>query len=589
MSRIAAILLGLLLTGSSVSAQQTGEVPSQDNLRDDALAVSGRFARFERLLSQMADLLAVEDPDRAELLRRAISQSRENAIGSRIEEVVQLIGNDSLGDAIERQETSAAAMAELLKLLQSEDRRSAVERERERLDQILRGVRDTITQQRSARAIAQNSRTPSNASREQQKALERTGDLLNDIQQHDDAQAEEQNAIESGGEGSQTKGRPDGDDTDSERNASDQPAKDPDANPSRSGEKSEGSESADDDRGTTEQNEKSEKDPADESSGPSETDDVKKPGDPESGDSPEGKPAQPSSDSKSSGQQSQSGQQQGKSKSSPQTPGKQQLQQAQQRMQQALEELQKQQREEAIDEQDEAIAELEEAARELEELLKQLREEEKEMVLAALEARFQRLLAVQTRIYETTVSLGNEPREQWLDTAVSECRELAQEQAALTADCAQTTALLREDGTSVAIVVAVEDIEADMATIAGRLRETKAGRLTQSMETDVIEALKELIEATQKEMQDMKSEQHQQQQQQQQNQKKPDLVDLMAEIRVLRSLQLRVNRRTRQVHDLLQEGDLSEEPDLLDQLAELAHRQERLKESAAALAERMQR
>ena len=51
------------------SADNTPKDP--ETLRDDAQAISGRYERFERLLSQMADLMAVEDPDRAELLRRA--------------------------------------------------------------------------------------------------------------------------------------------------------------------------------------------------------------------------------------------------------------------------------------------------------------------------------------------------------------------------------------------------------------------------------------------------------------------------------------------------------------------------------------
>ena len=146
---------------------------------------------------------------------------------------------------------------------------------------------------------------------------------------------------------------------------------------------------------------------------------------------------------------------------------------------------------------------------------------------------------------------------------------------------------MREDGTSVSILVAVEDIETDLGSIAERLQMTKTGSLTQTMQTDVIEALKELIEATQKEMQEMKSEERQQQQQQSQ-QKKPPLVELMAEIRMLRSLQLRVNNRTRRIHSLLQEDD-SETAALQEQLAELARRQDRLRESAIELAGKMKR
>ena len=259
-------------------------------------------------------------------------------------------------------------------------------------------------------------------------------------------------------------------------------------------------------------------------------------------------------------------------------------------MQEALEQLQQQERDNAVDKQDAALAELQKAERELEEQLRQLREEEKEMLLAALEARFQRLLALQIQINESTVDLAATPREKWLDTVVSRCKEVSQQQADVTRECSQTTSLLREDGTSVSILVSMEDIEADMGTVSDRLRDTKVFALTQSIQSDIVEALEELIKATQQEMEEMKEKQQQQQQQQQNGQQeKPPLVELMAEIKVLRSLQMRVNRRTRQVDDLLEQPDPGDVDDLNAQLQELSLRQQRLRESAAELAERMER
>ncbi|MCP4171135.1 MAG: hypothetical protein GY758_10230 [Fuerstiella sp.] len=86
----------------------------------------------------------------------------------------------------------------------------------------------------------------------------------------------------------------------------------------------------------------------------------------------------------------------------------------------------------------------------------------------------------------------------------------------------------------------------------------------------------------------MKSEERHQQQKQSMQQK-PALVELMAEIRVLRSLQLRVNRRTRQVNSLLQENNSADAADLQGQLVELARRQDRLRKSAIELAKKMKR
>ncbi|APZ96773.1 hypothetical protein [Fuerstiella marisgermanici] len=619
-SLLAAIVVttvGLVATPSFATAQ-TAANDKAETLKDDALAISGRYARFERLLSQMADLMAIEDPERAELLRRAISQSREQAIRINIDAIAGLLADDSLGDAIDRQQTSADAIRELLKLLQSEDRRSAVERERERLNAVLKDVKNLEAQQRAARATAQNSTGPSNAAPQQQKAANDADKILEGIKEHDKSQV---NESEEAGDGKQSDSK-DGEPKDSkskngepgDSSKGDEKSSDSE----QSGEKSEGGMPEDKGDGDNKDPKDGEKSDGEKQDGEKQDgDEPKEAGDKSDSENSDGKKSDGKSSEKSENESSPNGQpqeserskksQQGRQSQQQQqpsqdqnkqdndeqqaesTPGRVQIEQARQMMQEALEELKKQNREGAVDKQDDAIAKLQDAVKKLEELLRQLREEEKEMILAALEARFQRLLILQTQIHETTVDLAATPRKEWLDTAVSQCRELAQQQVDLTQDCSQVTGLLREDGTSVSIIVAVEDIETDMGSIANRLQETKVGSLTQSMQTDVLEALKELIEATQREMEDMKSEDRKQQQQQQQtSQEKPPLVELMAEIRVLRSLQLRVNRRTKQIHELSLENDTTEAEDLQEQLAELARRQDRLRESAGELSEQME-
>jgi outer membrane murein-binding lipoprotein Lpp len=451
------------------------------------------------------------------------------------------------------------SLAALLKLLQSEDRRTAVEKERERLNNLLKGVQDAINQQRSARARTQNSTAPSSAAPDQQQAIRTADELLEDIKNHDDQQQRESG--------------------DKQSDSGEQQGKPSDQNSDAEGKPQEGSESESakpDQKGS-----ESEGMPKDPSSKPSE-------------DPSESSPSQQSQDSDQQSQSSEGGQQSQSQSSeseqeSQQTPGRQQMENARRYMQEALEGLQKQEKERAVSEQDKSLQELNEAAEELEKTLKQLREEEKEMILAALEARFQRMLTLQTAIYEGTLALAATPTEDWLDNLHSQARELAGQQAELSVDCSQTAALLREDGTSVSIVVAVEDIESDMKASAVRLKDSKVGPLTQTLQTDIIESLKELIEATQREMQEMKSDQRQQQQQQGGEQQKPPLVELMAEIKVLRSLQLRVNRRTKQIDDLFRDSDSQDAADLQEQLGELAARQHRLRESAAELAERVRK
>jgi hypothetical protein len=260
------------------------------------------------------------------------------------------------------------------------------------------------------------------------------------------------------------------------------------------------------------------------------------------------------------------------------------MERARQQMEEALKELQEQQKNEALKDQDKALEELHAAAEELEKKLKQLREEEKEMVLASLEARFQRMLAAETQIHEGTLALASTPQKDWLDASYARCRELAQQQTELARECSQTVNLLREDGSAVAMLLAVEDIESDMQSVSSWLQESNVGELTQSVQKDILESLKQLIETTQKEMQEMKNPERQEQQQQGPQQQQSALVELMAEIRVLRNLQLQVNRRTKQVDRLFQTAPAADQGPLQKQIRELAERQQRLIETAKELA-----
>ncbi len=490
-------------------------------LRNEQIAVSGRYARFERMLMQMADILGRQDPERADLLRKTLGKGREDQVREDLEKAIALLESGELGAASEKQTELLQSFQSLMKLLQSEDRRSAVERERERLNGLLKDLRNVIGEQRSARAATQNEESPSNAAPGQQKALEGTGKLLDEMQQHDQkSEGETSEGEKSEGEKSE-------------------------------GEKSEGEKS----EGEKSEGEKSE------------------------GEKSEG---EKSGGQKSGGQKS-GGQKSGGQKGQQQTPGRESLQEAEKRMQQALEALQQQQRERALNEEDAAIEELQEAAEKLEEQLKQLREEEKEMMLASLEARFQRMLIVETQIHEGTTALAAVSQKDWLELSYGRCRELAQQQTELARECAQTVLLLREDGTSSAILLAAEDIQADMNSVAEWMQQSNVSELTISVQRDIQESLKQLVETMQREMQQMQERQQQENQQQQQGQQQSPLVDLIAEIRMLRNLQLQVNRRTKRVDDLLEGGSDSERATLLKQVSELAERQQKLFESAKDL------
>ncbi|MCA9113974.1 MAG: hypothetical protein KDA79_02735 [Planctomycetaceae bacterium] len=252
-------------------------------------------------------------------------------------------------------------------------------------------------------------------------------------------------------------------------------------------------------------------------------------------------------------------------------------------MERAIEELKKKNHDDASDSQGDAIAELEKAKEKLEEILRQLREEEQELLLFALEARFQKMLALQQIVYNGTLSLSRTPNEEWTARHFGRSRELSGQETEIAVEALKALTLLKEEGSSVAFPEGVEQLREDMLTVADRLETEQVGEITQGIEKDIIEALQEMIEALQKEMEKKKEEQQQQQQQQQGQKQDPPLVDQLAELKMLRSLQLRVNRATRRLGRLV-EGEQATKADVVGELQRLARRQARIQEAAYDLA-----
>ncbi len=255
-------------------------------------------------------------------------------------------------------------------------------------------------------------------------------------------------------------------------------------------------------------------------------------------------------------------------------PVRKRLESAKQRMKNAQEKLDRAQREGAVDKQEEAIAELERAKAELEEILRQLREEEIARMLTMLEARFRKMLAREREVYQGTVRLDKVPKQQWSHNHEIESSRLSGRQQQIVVDADNALVLLREDGTAVAFPEAVEQMREDMQQVVRRLAMAKVGRITQAVEEDIIAALEEMIEALKKAQEDLEEGKPKPPGTSGPPQE-PPLVDMLAELKMIRALQMRVNRRTKR-YSLLCEDEQVERQELLDALGELAERQRRI-------------
>jgi hypothetical protein len=197
-------------------------------------------------------------------------------------------------------------------------------------------------------------------------------------------------------------------------------------------------------------------------------------------------------------------------------------------------------------------------------------------MLTLLEARFQEMLRVQLQINAETERLDKVPTGDRESRHAARATDLARTQRENALEADRALLLLKEEGSSVAFPEAVEQMRDSMTIVAGRLDRTDTGQTTQLIEQTIVETLDEMILAMQQELEKLKQQQ-QQQQQQQQNQD-PALVNALAELKMIRSLQNQINRLTRQI-GLDIEGEQATDADNQKLLRDLARRQQRVQEA----------
>jgi hypothetical protein len=548
--------------------------------------LSEKYKRFEEVLLRMAELTAPSDPKRAALLRKAVAESKHQLIGLQLDKLVELLAQDRLSVALSSQSDVNKDLAELLELLLSEERDKGLKDERARVKEQIRRVTELINKERQLQGQTSGNGDLQDLARGQGKVAEDTAKLAEDMKPQEgdkasDADADkgsqkknDQDADGKEGESKRSKGEGDGKSSPGKPGEDQQPAEQGKPEDQKSDQ-----DKSDDD--------KSGKKPDDKSADEKSANDEKKKGEGDQKPSDaQGKPGKPS------GQQQQGEQQQGQNQGeqsdedqqnqdqSPQQKSadsaRKRVQAAQEKMEEARQKLEKAQREGAAEEQEAAIRELEQAKAELEEILRQLREEELERMLAMLEARFRKMLQAQIEVYEGTKRVDRTPSAERDRDDEIEAGRLSRRESQIVLEAESALTVLREEGSAVAFPEAVEQMREDMDQIVARLAQADVGDLTQGIEEDVIAALEEMIEALQKAQQDMEKQKQQQQQPPAEGeQPDPPLIDQLAELKMIRSLQMRINMRTRRLARLV-EGDVgqADKPELLEQLQRLAEREE---------------
>ena len=273
-----------------------------------------------------------------------------------------------------------------------------------------------------------------------------------------------------------------------------------------------------------------------------------------------------------SGQSEQSESQPGQSEQSSQkqesSPSQRAMQRALERMKQAEQKLKEAEKAGAIEEQEEAIALLQQLKEELERILRQLREEEMMQTLEKLEERFKRMLRQEQAIRSQTERLIDElagegavAPDQGRQIKIKADR-LGIDQQSVIDDAELALQLLREDGTAQAMAESLVQARFDMAEVKNRLERTALDTITLRIEDAVIDSLQEMLSAVQTAIEESR------QRQENAGAQPPGsgeataeepLIQVLAELRMIRSMQERINERTKRYDDEIKQ--ILENPD----------------------------
>lgn len=570
-------------TESSPAAEDAAPVVAAE-LSVEQARLADRFKRLEEVIGRLAELSASTDPRRAKLLRETIAQSREEDIHVRFESIIKLLEDERLSAAATNQTDLQKELDGLLTLLLKADRDRELSSERERVRKYLKEVSRLIRQQKDIRARTEGGDDYEALGEAQGRIADETGKLGGDI-----AETESEKKEDSDTENDPEKDASEGDNRDG-----------------KSDDEAQGGESADPkDGGAPEGSKQADSNPGDEpsESPPAEPKPGEQPGEsPQDGksdesQSSEGKPSDgKSSKSQQQGEQGAQGEAGGESSDSedesteqaqpPRDPAERasnRLREAQKNMEDARKKLDEAEREGATDKQREALQELERAKAELERILRQLREEEMERTLTQLAARFRKMLELQNQVYDGTVRLDQVPQAKRDHDDEIEAARLSRQEAQIVTEADKALLLLHEEGSSVAFPEAVEQMRGDMRQITERLGAAKVDKITQGLEQDVIEALEEIIATLEKAIKDLEKQKTPPGQSPPANQPtEPPLVHKLAELKMIRALQMRIYKRTQRYGEMI-EGEEAETAELLEALAELAERQERVYRATADL------
>ena len=527
------------------------KAPEEPSLEEKQRIVHDQWKRLEEILLRMSETTALTDPDRAELIKKVIAQGKQKMIDPQFQTLTDLLKDGEISRALDNQKDLRADLNDLLKVLETENRMRRVKSEKERIKGYIKDLEKLIAGQRNLQNQTMNSDDVQKLSGQQTKLSEMAESLKQKMDADEKAgqPQDSQNSENQDGENKEGENK-DGQNQD--------------------GEKQDG------------QNQDGQKQDGENQDGQNQ-DGQKQDGQKQDGQKQDGQNQQgQNQEGQNQEGQNQEGQNQENSDSQKEETPQDRLKKAQQKMEEAQKKLEQAQKEGAVEKQEEALRELEKAKSELEEILRQLREEEEKRKLAQLEVRFKKMLDLQKSIYDSTLRLDEKLKKndgKDADGTLSvESVRLSGRENDVYMEGNKALLLLQEDGTAVAMTEALASAVEDIQGVIELFNKANVGVSNQTRQENILATLEELLEAIKREMKDMEDKE-----QQSQNGESPAgemmeaLVDQLAELKMIRSMQMRINKTTQRCQKLIT-GAAAEDPEVINVLNELSVREERLRQ-----------
>lgn len=590
---------------------QTG-IPQPGKIREDAplkqQILARQFGEFEqdlyKLILKLKRSTKEGDKERAEVLEKVLEKAKSNLIGVQFEQIIEQLKKQeitSTGEikiAADRSAKLAEQLRELIALFKEDPKQSKLKDEIARLKEIIKELDKAIHDQKITQAITDAKKTDnSELGKIQKKNTEQVAALIKKIEgkggkgDGKDSKGDPKAGGKKGDQAGKSKDVGKGADKGKPKEGGDktQIAK---ADP-KAGDPKEGKAGAPKDPkagGDPKAGAKPGK--GDPKAGQGEP---KEGGDPKQGEAKPGKSqqGQPKPGGEQGEQKPDSGAQKPQPPQGPKDEianSKKKIEEGNYNQQSAEEKIKKKDNPEASNEQDKAIKNFEDAKKKLEELLRQLREEELERTLADLLRRCERMLAMQISVYNGTkgvfAAVEKNGDKQPSRENKQDSLKLSDQEGEIVVEARKAIEVLEAEGSAVAFPEVFQQVRDDMMHVQRRLGVTDVGSVTQTIEQDIIDSLKEMIEALKKAKQDLENKKNNPPPPSQSPPPDSKLLELIQELKLIRSLQIRVNTRTTTYGRMYQakEGEQTSDPNIRRELINLSERQERIFEVTNRLA-----